>query len=182
MERWIRHWSEVGILALAYFASGSMGLLAAGMIATPALPGAWLAWWLGNATGVLLLTPLLLAWGSPRTWRRPLRPAEGMLLVLTLLLASRLVFPVQMAVNLSGRQFRDPQLPELVARTLERHAIPPGCLELEITKSCVMTDARESIERITQGCTQIQGHYFCPPLPARGCSHFLATRPRLALD
>jgi EAL domain-containing protein (putative c-di-GMP-specific phosphodiesterase class I) len=69
-----------------------------------------------------------------------------------------------------------------VARTLERHAIPPGCLELEITKSCVMTDARESIERITQGCTQIQGHYFCPPLPARGCSHFLATRPRLALD
>ncbi len=172
--------------------------------------------------------------------------------------------PVQMAINLSGRQFRDPQLPERVARALERHAIPPGCLELEIAESCVMTDAGESIERLTRlkamglhmtvdnfgiaysslnhlkrlpidklkidrsfirdlpedadaaaiaatiiamgrsldltvvaegveseeqlaflrtrGCTQIQGHYFCPPLPARGCTHFLATRPRLALD
>jgi len=172
--------------------------------------------------------------------------------------------PVQMAVNVSGRQFLDPRLPEMVARALAHHAVPPGCLELEITESCVMADARESIERLrqlkamglhvtiddfgvaysslnhlkrlpidklkidrsfvrdlpedaddaaiaatiiamgrsldltvvaegveneeqlaflrAQGCDQIQGHYFCPPLPARGCTHFLATRPRLALD
>lgn len=172
--------------------------------------------------------------------------------------------PLQMAVNISERQLQDPRLPELVARALERHAIPPGCLELEIAESSVMTDARQSIERLRQlkamglqltvddfgiaysslnhlkrlpvdklkidrsfiidlpgdadaaaiaatiiamgrsldlavvaegveseeqlaflrarGCAQIQGHYFCPPLPARGCTHFLATRPRLALD
>ncbi|MDD3450283.1 MAG: bifunctional diguanylate cyclase/phosphodiesterase, partial [Gammaproteobacteria bacterium] len=172
--------------------------------------------------------------------------------------------PLRMAVNLSGRQLRDPRLPERVARALERHAIPPGCLELEIAESCVMANARESIEQLTrlkaiglhvtiddfgtaysslnhlkrlpidklkidrsfirdlsedadaaaiaatiiamgrsldltvvaegveseeqlaflraQGCARIQGHYFCPPLPAPGCTHFLATGPRLALD
>jgi diguanylate cyclase (GGDEF)-like protein/PAS domain S-box-containing protein len=39
------------------------------------------------------------------------------------------------AVNLSAIQFRDPGLPELVKSILEEAALPPGCLELELTES-----------------------------------------------
>ena len=47
------------------------------------------------------------------------------------------------AVNISARQFNDPKLVELVARTLEETGLPAQMLELEITESTVMqqTDA-----------------------------------------
>jgi len=47
------------------------------------------------------------------------------------------------AVNISARQFNDPKLVELVARTLEETGLPAEMLELEITESTVMkqTDA-----------------------------------------
>ncbi len=47
------------------------------------------------------------------------------------------------AVNISARQFNDPHLVELVARTLEETGLPAEMLELEITESTVMqqTDA-----------------------------------------
>ncbi|WP_374673657.1 putative bifunctional diguanylate cyclase/phosphodiesterase [Ideonella sp.] len=39
------------------------------------------------------------------------------------------------AVNLSAIQFRDPQLPDRVRAILDEAALPPGCLELELTES-----------------------------------------------
>ena len=47
------------------------------------------------------------------------------------------------AVNISARQFGDPRLVEMVARTLEETGLPAQMLELEITESTVMkqTDA-----------------------------------------
>jgi diguanylate cyclase (GGDEF)-like protein len=49
--------------------------------------------------------------------------------------------PLPVAVNLSVRQFRRKDLPELVARVLEETGLPPWCLRLELTESCVMEDA-----------------------------------------
>jgi diguanylate cyclase (GGDEF)-like protein len=35
------------------------------------LPSAWVHWWIGNSVGQILVAPLLLAWATPGTWRRP---------------------------------------------------------------------------------------------------------------
>jgi diguanylate cyclase (GGDEF)-like protein/PAS domain S-box-containing protein len=45
---------------------------------------------------------------------------------------------LQIAVNLSARQFNDPQLPRMVARALKDSGLPPQLLELEITESTAM--------------------------------------------
>ncbi|HEX5767359.1 MAG TPA: EAL domain-containing protein, partial [Burkholderiales bacterium] len=45
---------------------------------------------------------------------------------------------MQIAVNLSARQFNDPQLPRMVARALKETGLPPRLLELEITESTAM--------------------------------------------
>ncbi|MGH8691583.1 MAG: sensor domain-containing protein, partial [Burkholderiales bacterium] len=45
---------------------------------------------------------------------------------------------LQIAVNLSARQFNDPQLPRVVARALKETGLPPRLLELEITESTAM--------------------------------------------
>jgi diguanylate cyclase (GGDEF)-like protein/PAS domain S-box-containing protein len=45
---------------------------------------------------------------------------------------------LQIAVNLSARQFNDPQLPKMVARALKETGLPPRLLELEITESTAM--------------------------------------------
>jgi diguanylate cyclase (GGDEF)-like protein/PAS domain S-box-containing protein len=45
---------------------------------------------------------------------------------------------LQIAVNLSARQFNDPHLPRMVARALRATGLPPRLLELEITESTAM--------------------------------------------
>ncbi|MDG9670855.1 EAL domain-containing protein [Hahella sp. CR1] len=49
------------------------------------------------------------------------------------------------AVNLSARQFRQNNLVELVARTLNRSGFPPALLELELTESMLMQDVESAI-------------------------------------
>ena len=49
--------------------------------------------------------------------------------------------PIQIAVNICGRQFRDQDLSETVIRILEETGLPPANLELELTESSVMQDA-----------------------------------------
>ncbi|CAG2131820.1 putative bifunctional diguanylate cyclase/phosphodiesterase [Cupriavidus numazuensis] len=49
------------------------------------------------------------------------------------------------AVNLSALQFCQENLLHTVAKVLERHAIPPHCLTLEITESTAMHDVDESL-------------------------------------
>ncbi|MFH2051443.1 MAG: EAL domain-containing protein [bacterium] len=50
--------------------------------------------------------------------------------------------PVRVAVNLSGKQFLEPGLQELVGRILAETGLAPEALELEITESVLMRDAQ----------------------------------------
>ncbi|MEM9806712.1 MAG: EAL domain-containing protein, partial [Cyanobacteria bacterium P01_D01_bin.56] len=51
-----------------------------------------------------------------------------------------------MSVNLSGRQFADPQLIENIQNIIEEINLPPNTLKLELTESVVMDDVEVSIE------------------------------------
>jgi EAL domain-containing protein (putative c-di-GMP-specific phosphodiesterase class I)/CheY-like chemotaxis protein len=55
------------------------------------------------------------------------------------------VGPVQVAVNVSGRQFFDGGLETDVVRALVEHRVPAGLLELELTETSLMTNAEETI-------------------------------------
>jgi diguanylate cyclase (GGDEF)-like protein/PAS domain S-box-containing protein len=50
------------------------------------------------------------------------------------------------AVNVSMRNLVDPELPELVSRTLARTGTPASQLELELTESAIMADARRATD------------------------------------
>jgi len=52
--------------------SGATTLGVAGIVSWPLWPSVWCTWWLGDLTGLLVVTPLLLAWT-----RRPLPKADG---------------------------------------------------------------------------------------------------------
>lgn len=56
--------------------------------------------------------------------------------------------PVLMHVNLSVRQFEQPNLPVEIARVLRETGLPPAQLMLEITESAVMTDARGAVAQL----------------------------------
>jgi len=48
--------------------------------------------------------------------------------------------PLRVGVNLSARQFQEPELVESVLEVLERHGLAPEHLELELTESILMKD------------------------------------------
>jgi len=50
------------------------------------------------------------------------------------------------AVNLSTRQFREPDLVEMVEQALEATSLPPECLNLEVTESGIMENPEQAIE------------------------------------
>jgi diguanylate cyclase (GGDEF)-like protein/PAS domain S-box-containing protein len=52
---------------------------------------------------------------------------------------------IRMAVNLSSRQFNQPDLAEVVIAILEETGIDPHCLELELTERILMEDAERAI-------------------------------------
>lgn len=54
--------------------------------------------------------------------------------------------PLQIAVNLSARQFQKKELTAFVSRTLHLCGLPPGLLELEITESVAMEDAEFTVQ------------------------------------
>lgn len=51
---------------------------------------------------------------------------------------------VPVAVNISATQLREPLLQETVLRCLDRYAIAPGLLELEVTESCFIDDISQA--------------------------------------
>ncbi|MBF0182228.1 MAG: EAL domain-containing protein [Magnetococcales bacterium] len=53
--------------------------------------------------------------------------------------------PLQVAVNLSARQFQQPNLIGMVRGVLDQTGLPPSCLELEITESMLMGNVEESV-------------------------------------
>jgi diguanylate cyclase (GGDEF)-like protein len=53
--------------------------------------------------------------------------------------------PIPIAVNLSARHLRDPELPDRVADVLRQHGAAPSALALEITENSIMSDPDRSI-------------------------------------
>ena len=66
---------------------GVFALLLSGTLNTAAAPTAWLAWWLGDAIGIVIITPLIVC------WRRPSLPSANDVAHILLMLA-----PVAMAM------------------------------------------------------------------------------------
>ena len=58
--------------------------------------------------------------------------------------------PISVAVNLSARQFRQPDLAEMVAAILGETGLDPACLELELTESLVMQDVEKTIATLSK--------------------------------
>lgn len=54
--------------------------------------------------------------------------------------------PLRMAVNLSALQFKQQDVAGMVARVLRETGCKPGCLELEITESMIMSDVGKAIQ------------------------------------
>lgn len=57
---------------------------------------------------------------------------------------------VTMAVNLSARQFNDPELVHMVILLLEKYQMEPSSLELEITETIAMSDLENTMSMIEQ--------------------------------
>lgn len=57
---------------------------------------------------------------------------------------------VTVSVNLSHREFWSPGLPDVVARALAAHDVPPACLVLEITETVAMTDVEAARGRLAE--------------------------------
>lgn len=56
--------------------------------------------------------------------------------------------PLNISVNLSGRQFLQHDLVEIVQKILNETGINPHCLELELTESMLMSDAHGTIKKL----------------------------------
>jgi diguanylate cyclase (GGDEF)-like protein/PAS domain S-box-containing protein len=56
--------------------------------------------------------------------------------------------PLSVSINLSARQLQDDELVGVVRTAMDRHAVPPGMLELELTESMVMVDAEVNLKRL----------------------------------
>ncbi|WP_306397694.1 bifunctional diguanylate cyclase/phosphodiesterase [Telluria beijingensis] len=63
--------------------------------------------------------------------------------------------PLRIAVNLSARQFAEPDLVDTVARVLGETGLPPASLEIELTESMMMADADAAIH--TMECLKRMG-------------------------
>ena len=82
---------------------------------------------------------------------------------------------VPVAVNISARQLCQPQLPDFVLRCLQRHAIPPGLLELEVTESCCIDDMAQA----TQGLRRLRALGLAISLDDYGTGHSGLSHVRL---
>ena len=58
--------------------------------------------------------------------------------------------PIRIAVNLSGRQLRQPNFFASVTQLIKHYRLPNGCLELEITENVLMQDAERALSLLTR--------------------------------
>lgn len=58
--------------------------------------------------------------------------------------------PLRVAVNLSARQFQQPELVESVAQILKDTGLDPDLLELELTEGSIMKDPNQAIRKLHQ--------------------------------
>ena len=72
---------------------GVTALVASGLAPVDGSAEIWLTWWLGDAAGVIVFAPLLLAWGrNPVVSWTGSRMIEGLALASTLIMVSQIVF------------------------------------------------------------------------------------------
>ncbi|KQT34718.1 hypothetical protein ASG29_00700 [Sphingomonas sp. Leaf412] len=62
--------------------------------------------------------------------------------------------PLRIAVNVSGQQMTDDDLPAVVARMLARHGIPADALEVELTESVALDDTGQAARLVRALRTQ----------------------------
>ena len=58
--------------------------------------------------------------------------------------------PIRMSVNLSARQFEEPNLVEVVTQVLQETGLSSAYLELEVTESFLMSDIEHSLKTLKQ--------------------------------
>lgn len=58
--------------------------------------------------------------------------------------------PLRVSVNVSSRQFAQPDMQEIVARTLERTGLPGDALHLELTETAVMKEPDTAVETLAK--------------------------------
>lgn len=58
--------------------------------------------------------------------------------------------PANLHLNVSRKQLEHPTLVAVVEQAIQKHAIPPGCLHLEVTESIIMYDSQTSIQTLNQ--------------------------------
>jgi diguanylate cyclase (GGDEF)-like protein/PAS domain S-box-containing protein len=58
--------------------------------------------------------------------------------------------PVCVTVNLSAREFQNPELVSTITRILHETGLPPECLDVEITESTAMHDIERAIARLQE--------------------------------
>ncbi len=56
--------------------------------------------------------------------------------------------PLRVAVNVSGRQFREPDFVDMVADALESSKLPPELLELELTESLLISNEQQAQQKL----------------------------------
>jgi signal transduction histidine kinase len=71
---------------------GATSLELGGVIEPGRFRDVWQAWWVGDMLGDLLVAPLLLTWGAPRTEKALVRPGEALALAGTILGVCSFVF------------------------------------------------------------------------------------------
>jgi signal transduction histidine kinase len=81
------------VLATAVSATiGVTSLVVAGLASWPDFGAIWLTWWLGDASGALLITPAIVLWATSRWQVSPKRWAEAVLVGLAAVATGLIVF------------------------------------------------------------------------------------------
>jgi signal transduction histidine kinase len=84
---------------------GVTSLCLAALLPWTAYPYTWWTWWLGDLSGILVVTPLALAWSTlPRLGWTPWRVGEAILLLGSMLMIGRLIFGGQSYVGMNQYQ------------------------------------------------------------------------------
>jgi diguanylate cyclase (GGDEF)-like protein/PAS domain S-box-containing protein len=58
--------------------------------------------------------------------------------------------PLPVSINISPRQFNQPDLARNIGAALQRHGLAPGLLEIEITESCLARDKKKFLQTLAE--------------------------------
>ena len=56
--------------------------------------------------------------------------------------------PGNVAINISGHQFNQKKLVQIIGDAVDKYSIPPNCLELEFTETILMEHSKEALSRL----------------------------------